>query len=98
MKNARPCFIEGRIAASKGKVLDEGKVFARVSRREGGTYQRVEFEATDESAWLIFNEAWHPDWTACEVAANRILSRGRSSLTWILKNGSSGNCPSSTWH
>ena len=44
MKNARPCIIEGRIAASKGKVLDEGKVFARVSRREGGTYQRVEFE------------------------------------------------------
>jgi hypothetical protein len=28
------------------------------------TYERFEFAAPGEAGWLVFNEAWHPDWRA----------------------------------
>ena len=82
--------IEGRIAASEGKVLDKGKPFSRVSRREGGTYQRVEFEPTGESGWLIFSEAWHPDWTAREGAEERKIHRAMLAFSAVQTNGQAG--------
>jgi hypothetical protein len=83
-------IIEGRIAASEGKVLDKGKAFARVSRREGGTYQRVEFEPTGESGWLVFNEAWHPDWTAREGAEERKIHRAMLAFSAVQTTGQAG--------
>jgi hypothetical protein len=82
--------IGGRIAASEGKVLEEGKAFSRVSRREGGTYQRVEFEPTGESGWLIFNEAWHPDWTALEGGNSREVHRAMLAFSGVQTTGQSG--------
>ncbi len=83
-------IIEGRIAASEGKVLDEGKAFARASRREGGTYQRVDFEPTGESGWLIFNEAWHPDWTALEGGDSREVHRAMLAFSAVQTTGQAG--------
>jgi len=83
-------IIEGRIAASEGKVLDKGKAFARVSKREGGTYQRVDFEPTGESGWLIFNEAGHPDWTAREGAEERKIHRAMLAFSAVQTTGQAG--------
>lgn len=82
--------VEGRIAASEGKVLDKGKAFARVPKREGGTYQRVEFEPTGESGWLIFNEAWHPDWTAREGIEERKIHRAMLAFSAVQTTGQAG--------
>jgi len=82
--------IGGSIAASEGKVLEEGKAFSRVSRREGDTYQRVEFEPTGESGWMIFNEAWHPDWTAFEGSERRELHRAMLAFSGVQTTGQSG--------
>jgi len=81
--------IGGRIAASEGKVLEEGKAFSRVSRREGGTYQRVEFEPTGESGWLIFNEAWHPDWIALEGSDRLEVHRAMLAFSGVQTTGQS---------
>jgi len=82
--------IDGRIAASEGKVLDEGKAFARVPKREGGTYQTTEFEPTGESGWLIFNEAWHPDWTAREGTNERKIHRAMLAFSAVQTTGQAG--------
>ena len=82
--------ISGRIAASEGKVLDKGNAFARVPKCEGGTYQRVDFEPTGESGWLIFNEAWHPDWTAREGAEERKVHRAMLAFSGVQTTGETG--------
>ena len=82
--------INGRIAASEGKVLDKGNAFARVPKCEGGTYQRVDFEPTGESGWLIFNEAWHPDWTAREGAEERKVHRAMLAFSGVQTTGETG--------
>jgi hypothetical protein len=82
--------IEGRIAASEGKVLDEGRAFARVPRQQGGAYQTVEFEPTGESGWLVFNEAWHPDWTAREGAEEGKIHRAMLAFSAVQTTGQAG--------
>lgn len=58
--------VDGHIAASEGKVLDEGRSFTRIAKKPDGTFQQVAFEPTTQAGWLVFNEAWHPDWTVRE--------------------------------
>jgi hypothetical protein len=83
-------IVEGRIAASEGKVLEGGKAFSPVPRRKGGTYQKVEFEPTGESGWLVFNEAWHPDWTALEGGEQREVDRAMLAFSGVQTSGHSG--------
>lgn len=54
----------GRIAAKEGMPLTEGAPFTKLETLAGGNYQRVAFAQTPSDGWLIFNEAWHPDWRA----------------------------------
>jgi hypothetical protein len=68
--------VDGRIAQREGEVLDEGRAFQPVKKTGKSNYQRVEFEPTGETGWLIFNEAWHPDWTACEGGREIPLTKG----------------------
>jgi len=82
--------VDGRIAASEAKVLEGGKAFSRVPRRSGGTYQKVEFEPARESGWLVFNEAWHPDWTAMEGGERRDVHRAMLAFSGIQTSGQSG--------
>jgi hypothetical protein len=82
--------IDGRIAASEGKVLEKGRVFLPVPRREGATYQSVAFEPTGESGWLVFNEAWHPDWTAREGDNPREIHRGMLAFSAVQTSGQAG--------
>ena len=84
--------IAGHIAPREGEIMQEGRPFLPVLKRRA-TYQRADFEPAGQPGWLVFNEAWHLDWTAREGAADRILPRGRPSSAWIPKNGASGNPP-----
>ncbi len=54
---------DGRIIALEGRVMDEGRPFLSL---KGGMErdQIARFEAPGEAGWLVFNEAWHPDWKA----------------------------------
>jgi len=79
--------VEGRIAAAEGKVLEEGIKFAPVPRSEGGTYQRVGFEPAGQSGWLVFNEAWHPDWTAFEDGEKREVHRALLAYSAVRTSG-----------
>lgn len=54
----------GRIVAKEGTPLTEGAPFAKLETLAGGNYQRVAFAQNPSDGWLIFNEAWHPDWRA----------------------------------
>jgi hypothetical protein len=56
--------VEGRIAAKEDGVLEEGRAFVKVPGSGTSTYERFEFAAPGEVGWLVFNEAWHPDWRA----------------------------------
>lgn len=80
-------IVDGRIAASEGKVLEEGRAFVRATRCDGGSYQRVEFEPTGESGWLVFNEAWHPDWTAREGAEACEVHRALLAFSAVKTSG-----------
>jgi hypothetical protein len=55
---------DGRIVAREGQVMQEGRAFERVARRPEGNYQQVVFDPPGKAGWLVFNEAWHPDWRA----------------------------------
>jgi hypothetical protein len=47
----------------------------------------VEFEPTGESGWLIFNEAWHPDWTAREGIEERKIHRAMLAFSAVQTTG-----------
>jgi hypothetical protein len=82
--------VEGRIAAAEGKVLEEGKKFTPVPRCEGGTYQRVEFKPAGQAGWLVFNEAWHPDWMAREGGEKREIHRAMLAFSAVETSGKEG--------
>lgn len=79
--------VEGRIAASEGKVLKEGRPFTRATRIDGGNYQSVEFQPIGESGWFVFNEAWHPDWTAREGATPCQIHRALLAFSGVKTSG-----------
>ena len=57
-------IIEGRITPKEGSVITEGQAFQPLTKKEGGNYHETTFEPAGQSGWLIFNQAWHPDWVA----------------------------------
>ena len=81
--------VDGRIAQREGEVLDEGRAFQPVKKTGKPNYQRVEFEPTGETGWLIFNEAWHPDWTACEGGREIPLTKGLLAFSAVQTDGKS---------
>lgn len=82
--------INGRIAASEGKVLEKGLPFIAVPRGEEVSYQSAVFGPAGESGWLIFNEAWHPDWTAREGAEERKVHRAMLAFSCVQTTGETG--------
>ncbi|TSA35752.1 MAG: hypothetical protein D4R65_04055 [Verrucomicrobiaceae bacterium] len=55
----------GRIEPmNDGQAVQEGSPFSRVKNSTKGSYQKVAFEPTGSSGWLVMNQAWHPDWRA----------------------------------
>ena len=82
--------INGRIAASEGKVLEKGRPFIAVPRGEEVSYQSAAFGPAGESGWLIFNEAWHPDWTAREGAEERKVHRAMLAFSGVQTTGETG--------
>jgi uncharacterized membrane protein YfhO len=50
----------------------------------------VVFGPAGESGWLIFNEAWHPDWTAREGNEERKVHRAMLAFSGVQTTGETG--------
>jgi len=59
-------IVDGRILPKEKAAIQEGAHFLSVPQKSGGNYQRVTFAASQKPGWLIFNQAWHPDWVAIQ--------------------------------
>jgi hypothetical protein len=77
----------GRIAPTEGKVLEEGEKFSMVERVAGSTFQKVEFFPARQNGWLIFNEAWHPDWRAFEGGQEIPIHRAMLAFSAVQTSG-----------
>jgi hypothetical protein len=79
--------VEGRIAAKEGGVLEDGRPFLAVSKKGAATYERFEFEPAGEAGWLVFNEAWHPDWRAFSDGAEIPVSKAMLAFSAVRTDG-----------
>jgi hypothetical protein len=81
--------VDGRIAQREGEVLEEGRSFQQVKKTGDSNYQLASFEPTGEAGWLVFNEAWHPDWRARELGKEIPVSRGLLAFSAVRTDGKS---------
>jgi hypothetical protein len=79
--------VDGRIAQRDGEVLEEGRDFLPIAKTGITTYQRSEFAPTGEPGWLVFNEAWHPDWTAREGGKSLAVTKGLLAFSAVKTDG-----------
>jgi hypothetical protein len=77
----------GRIIPLEARPMEEGRQFLPVS---GGmkSYQSARFGASDVAGWLVFNEAWHPDWRAYEEGMSIPVKRAMLAFSAVETNGS----------
>ena len=81
--------VGGRIVQREGEVLEEGRPFLPIAKTGAFSYQRAEFEPAGEPGWLVFNEAWHPDWTV-RVDGNQIaVTKGLLGFSAVRTDGKS---------
>lgn len=80
---------DGRIVQREGEVLEEGRAFQPVKKTGKPNYQRAAFEPTGEAGWLVFNEAWHPDWRAREGGEEIAVRRGLVAFSAVKTMGKS---------
>lgn len=81
--------VDGRILHREGVVLEEGRPFRPVAKTGRSNYQHVEFEAAGEPGWLVFNEAWHPDWRAREGGREIPVTKGLLAFSAVRTEGKS---------
>ena len=79
--------VEGRIVAKESGVMEEGRAFLAVPKKGPSTYERLEFEAAGDSGWLVFNEAWHPDWRAFSEGLEIPLSKAVLAFSAVRTDG-----------
>jgi hypothetical protein len=85
----RGSVVGSRIAKRKGEVLEEGRPFESVKKTGVSNYQRAGFEATGEPGWLVFNEAWHPDWRAQSAGQEIPVRKGLLAFSAVKTDGKS---------
>jgi hypothetical protein len=78
--------VEGRIAAVEGGKVEEGAAFFPVACTEM-RYQRVEFVPTEQAGWLVFNEAWHPDWRAFQGGRELEIHKAMLAFSAVRTDG-----------
>jgi hypothetical protein len=83
-------IVNGRIASLDGNVMQEGRDFLPVKRSDGATYQRVSFDPTGHAGWLVFNEAWHPDWRALEDGIEIPVRQALLGFSAVKTSGEAG--------
>ena len=59
-------IVDGRILPKEKAAIQEGAHFLSVPQKSEGTYQRFIFSPSGQPGWLVFNQAWHPDWVAIQ--------------------------------
>jgi hypothetical protein len=79
--------VEGRIVAKEGGVLEDGRAFSAVVQRGPSNYERFEFEASGEAGWVVFNEAWHPDWRAYSKGEEIPVSKAMMAFSAVRTDG-----------
>jgi hypothetical protein len=79
--------VEGRIVAKESGVMEEGRAFLAVPKKGPSTYERFEFEPARDSGWLVFNEAWHPDWRAFTEGLEIPLSKAVLAFSAVRTDG-----------
>ena len=80
--------IAGHIAPREGEIMQEGRPFLPVLKRRA-TYQRADFEPAGQPGWLVFNEAWHPDWRAFENGKQVPVQRALLAFSAVHTEGKS---------
>lgn len=80
--------VDGRIVPVEGRLMNEGRPFLGV---KGGmeNYQTARFEPPGEPGWLVFNEAWHPDWRAYAGGKPVPVKRTMLAFSAVETNGTS---------
>jgi hypothetical protein len=81
--------LEGRIAAKEGGKLEEGRAFVPVKGEGTSTYERFAFEAAGEPGWLVFNQAWHPDWRAFSDGKEIPVTKAMLAFSAVRTDGTS---------
>jgi hypothetical protein len=81
--------LDGRIAQRKGEVLEEGRAFQPVKKTGDSNYQCASLEPAGEAGWLVFNEAWHPDWQARAGGKEITVRRGLLAFSAVKTDGKS---------
>jgi hypothetical protein len=79
--------VDGRIASQEDGVLEEGRAFSRVPEVGASTYERFEFAAPGEPGWLVFNQAWHPDWRAFSEGVELPVARALLAFSAVRTDG-----------
>ena len=74
--------VEGKIVPIDSRTVDEGRPFLPVAG-DLRSYQSVDFEPVDDDGWLVFNEAWHPDWHAYVDGERRPLRRAMLAFSGV---------------
>lgn len=59
-------IVEGRILPKEKTAIQEGAHFLSIPQKSDSTYQRFTFAASEHPGWMVFNQAWHPDWVAIQ--------------------------------
>ena len=59
-------IVDGRILPKEKAAIQEGAHFLSVPQKSEATYQRFIFSPSGQPGWLVFNQAWHPDWVAIQ--------------------------------
>lgn len=55
---------EGRIVALEDRIMHPGRDFLPVAANQARRSGEASWGPAPEGGWLVFNDAWHPDWTA----------------------------------
>jgi len=76
-------IVEGRISPNEGKSLEAGRPFEMLPPKAGETYQRVAFEPSSSDGWVVFNQAWHPDWRAMSGSKRLTIHRAFVGLSAV---------------
>jgi hypothetical protein len=64
---------DGRIVALDGRVMQPGRNFLPVALNGGRRSGEAAWGPAPEAGWLVFNDAWHPDWTVWNGAEQKPL-------------------------
>ena len=80
-------IVDGRILPKEKAAIQEGSHFLSVPQKSEATYQRFTFSPSGQPGWLVFNQAWHPDWVAIQDGKTEKPQRAFLSFSAVQTDG-----------